>query len=1023
MRTKSRILRGGTLLAVVALIASCATFKGDIPINADLPETIYISPRNADGIQDEMVIDLSIPELELLVVQGYKFTVYTGDQVPVYSVEDEASRKARKIGVKIPAELTWNGTDSEGVPVPDGRYMYRAEAWDRKGNRGSTEFWYVVVDNVAPTVDLSTATEVFSPNGDGRLDVINIAQSNGSVEGLWTGTVLTSAGSVARTFRWEGQPADFEWDGHDGDGVLLPDDIYSYRIFSTDLAGNSAEFGLESIVMDTRATPVTLTTSLDAISPNDDGILDTAEFRPYLELTNNVTDWRIDVVDASNTVVRTFSDTGMPPAAVMFDGRGQGATALADGIYRGVLNVNYKNGDSPEGLSEPIRIDTVAPTASGSADYLLFSPDGDGELDMLPIRQSSSVEKLWEASVINSAGSKVADWFWLGEVRPITWTGLDRRGAKVPDGTYRYVLSSTDEAGNRGGFTVEAIRVDTRPTPVSLLVDAPAFSPKTGSSRPSMRFLPVLLVDQEVTEWTIKIADTAGRTVRTLSGKGQPATEVVFDGRSDSSPVVPDGMYTALLGVTYEKGNRTNARSPVFAVDTIAPQATVSTDYLVFSPDGDGRKDTILLLQSSSTEDLWNGALLNASGQVVATRTWRGRTAAYEWNGRTTAGQMAVDGVYSYRLSSTDMAGNSTSVTIGGIRVDTKPTPISIKALSSGLSPNGDGFMDAVRFELTAGVAAGIRGWTVDIIDADRHAVRSFSGVSPLPSTLIWDGHDSRDAVSRDGLYSGELSVEYEKGNLPIQSTTSFVLDTLAPSVTVRAAPRPFSPDGDGDADAVSITIRADDQSRIESWSAEILDPAGNRFVTFEGQGAPGAPIVWDGRSAGGELVQSADDYTVVAGAVDKFGNRGKGTLELPVDVLVQRIGDRLKIVISSIYFKPFTADYRDVDAEVASKNLQTLDRLAAVLKKYSGYSISLEGHAVRIYWNDPKRWQTEEAEVLVPLSTERAEVIKQALVDRGVVAGRMTPQGFGGTQPVVPHSDLEDRWKNRRVEFILQKK
>ncbi len=50
-----------------------------------------------------------------------------------------------------------------------------------------------------------------------------------------------------------------------------------------------------------------------------------------------------------------------------------------------------------------------------------------------------------------------------------------------------------------------------------------------------------------------------------------------------------------------------------------------------------------------------------------------------------------------------------------------------------------------------------------------------------------------------------------------------------------------------------------------------------------------------------------------------------------------------------------------DVEPDVAQKNIQTLDPLAEVLKKYAGYGISLEGHAVRIYWNDPIRLRTEE--------------------------------------------------------------
>jgi outer membrane protein OmpA-like peptidoglycan-associated protein len=75
------------------------------------------------------------------------------------------------------------------------------------------------------------------------------------------------------------------------------------------------------------------------------------------------------------------------------------------------------------------------------------------------------------------------------------------------------------------------------------------------------------------------------------------------------------------------------------------------------------------------------------------------------------------------------------------------------------------------------------------------------------------------------------------------------------------------------------------------------------------------------------------------------------------------------------------------------------------------------------VYWNVPARAEIEQVKVLLPLSAERAEVIKAALVDRGVAAARMRTFGYGGSRPVVPHGDLENRWKNRRVEFILEKK
>ncbi|MDC7241768.1 MAG: OmpA family protein, partial [Spirochaetales bacterium] len=96
--------------------------------------------------------------------------------------------------------------------------------------------------------------------------------------------------------------------------------------------------------------------------------------------------------------------------------------------------------------------------------------------------------------------------------------------------------------------------------------------------------------------------------------------------------------------------------------------------------------------------------------------------------------------------------------------------------------------------------------------------------------------------------------------------------------------------------------------------------------------------------------------------------------------------------------------------------------RLAEVLKKYGSYKILVEGHAVSEYYDNPVRAAREEREELQPLSLSRAAAVRSELRKLGISESRMDVAGKGGTEPIVPHSDLENRWKNRRVEFILIK-
>jgi len=803
-------------LAAVGALAGCATFEGEIPVDVGLRETEYISPGIEDGIKDTLQVALAIPEAKGLRISGYRFVVSDGSGTEVFSSGESVEKPKGIAGwfvrpeVSVPESVEWNGRDGSGELVPEGEYAWHAEAWDLKGNRGETASYVVVVDNTPPSVRVSAPFLIISPDGDGHQDLLPVSQREGSIEELWTGTIRDSEGRIVRSFRWEGIAADFEWDGGDDAGKRLPDGGYSYTVAAEDRAGNSASFELAGIRIDTRKSTAAVKAALRSFSPNGDGTRDVVTFFPSVQVATDIVSSVLSVVDERGTAVARTEASGALPKPLVFTGLDEGGKSMPEGYYYGVLTVRYRNGDSPEAVSERVHLDVTPPTL------------------------------------------------------------------------------------------------------------------------------------------------------------------------------------------------------------------VVRTQYSTFSPDGDGRKDTLRIQQDSSSEETWEAAILDRAGKVVVQRTYEERILPFDWDGRDASGNLVPDGIYRYRAGTTDSAGNLTVKELTNIVVDTRPTPVSIVPADRAFSPNGDGRFDSVRFFLRTPVPDGIEAWTVEILDAAGEPVRTYrGGEGPVTEDVVWDGKDEAGEI-REGLFKARFTVSYDKGNLSVHETeTPVLLDGSGPRITLNLKGIPFSPDGDGVNDLLTIGITMEDPSPVLSWNADIVDPAGTLFFSFSGKGKP-APLVWDGRSAQRELVQSAEDYHLSVTAFDSVGNRGSASMDIPVDVLVMREGAQFRIIISSVYFKPYTADYMSLEPDVVARNLKTLDRLAEVLKKYPAYRIRLEGHAVRVYWDQPDRWKTEEAEVLMPLSLLRAAVIRDALAERGIDLSRMSITGFGGYRPVVPHGDEVNRWKNRRVEFVL---
>jgi flagellar hook assembly protein FlgD/outer membrane protein OmpA-like peptidoglycan-associated protein len=1001
-------------------------------ITVDTEGEKYISP-NFDGVKDDLVLPISITDNRY--VKGYKFIISDSSGAAVRTIQNKEDRPENrdfknilarlvyvKTGITIPPTVRWDGMSDAGALVPDGTYTYHIEAWDDNNNQGKSGMGTVVVKVTPPKVTVSAPYLIFSPDGDGNKDTLPLQQA-GTSEDQWVGKIQDVTGQAVRTFTWSNaEPPAFSWDGKTDQGVLAPDGVYSYSVAATDRAGNGAAAHLDNIIIDTRATPIQLAIDLSYFSPNGDGVKDAVTFALKVPVATGIENWNLAVSDASNQVRRTFKGTVSIPSSIVWDGKDDAGTLLPEGPYKGRLTLLYVNGHNPTADSPAITIKVTAPTAATKAEYDVFSPIGDSKKNTVDIYQDTSSELFWTGTFRNSSGKDVKTLVWRGRAEDkFEWDGRADDGSLLPDGTYTYSLTSTDQAGNKGTSQPITLRIDTEKKPVRVSTDLVYFSPFGGGTKTRIRIIPSLAVTTGVDSYTLRVKNADGAPVRSYAGRAKAPADVLWDGIDDAGKRVADGKYTADLQVTYSNGSQPTAETTPFFVDNHVPTIDLSAPALLFSPTADSRLQAVTIKQSSSDEDLWEGEVRTAAGQHVRGWFWKGKAADFSWDGKDENGNLMPDGYYTYAVKAQTKAGNAIAKELKGIQIDTRPTPVYVTAGDNGFSPNGDGFKDTVAFSVLVALSDGVKAWKLSMVEASSGEQKSFSGTAPVPSSVAWDGKDSAGLkAAPDGLYTAVLAVDYAKGNHAEAKSAPFRLAVTPPKVDLTLEGLPFSPDNDGVNDELTINLKVDDPVPIDSWQLAILDPEQHPFTAFAGKGAPSEKIIWNGTSANGELVQSAEDYPMTFTIKDALGNATTVQKIIPVDILVIRDGDRLKVRIASITFAANSPDYVNVEPDKALRNAKTITRLAEIFKKYSAYKIQVEGHANLVNFDNPAKAKIEQEQELLPLSKKRADAIRDALIAQGIEAGRISTTGVGAAEPIVPFSDLDNRWKNRRVEFVL---
>jgi OOP family OmpA-OmpF porin len=107
-----------------------------------------------------------------------------------------------------------------------------------------------------------------------------------------------------------------------------------------------------------------------------------------------------------------------------------------------------------------------------------------------------------------------------------------------------------------------------------------------------------------------------------------------------------------------------------------------------------------------------------------------------------------------------------------------------------------------------------------------------------------------------------------------------------------------------------------------------------------------------------------------------------------------------------------FMALYINFDtgkSDIKPESMPIIDQIAALMNAHADLKLSIEGHTDNV--GTPASNKT--------LSEQRAKSVMNAVVQKGIAAGRLTAVGWGQDKPIADNRSEDGRAKNRRVEIV----
>ncbi len=279
----------------------------------------------------------------------------------------------------------------------------------------------------------------------------------------------------------------------------------------------------------------------------------------------------------------------------------------------------------------------------------------------------------------------------------------------------------------------------------------------------------------ESVAWTLQVTDDHGILFE-QTGQGS-AVDVAWDGLVAGAPVA-DGTYQVHVTGVDAWGNGPAEATRNVKVDTTPPTTTSLTPGASttqwFSPNGDGFRDTVAVVATDPEPGGVAVKVRDAGGAVVDKWTvgYGSSPVALTWDGRTTAGGYAPDGVYTINAASQDLAGNT-----GPTVARTVELVAALRSVASSRTMFFPQDLDRLARKTSLSLVLQ-RPMTVSwaILDATGATVATRFDATPLPAgrqtwtfdgraadgTMLPRGHYTVQAVATDGTLTATQAVAFD---------------------------------------------------------------------------------------------------------------------------------------------------------------------------------------------------------------------------------------------------------------------